>query len=132
MAQKQVVTHIRQLTTVAVPVTDAERALRFYSGILGFEKRRDIPFGQGQRWIEVAPSGAVTTIALAPPGEVAVGVDTGIRLATDDAEASHRELRDHGVRSTTSEVPRGSADVRSLHVPTAYAHVDSGIAPHNG
>jgi catechol 2,3-dioxygenase-like lactoylglutathione lyase family enzyme len=83
-------------------VTDAERALRFYSGILGFEKRRDIPFGQGQRWIEVAPSGAVTTIALAPPARLLSAVDTGIRLATDDAEATHRELRGHGCRSTTS------------------------------
>jgi catechol 2,3-dioxygenase-like lactoylglutathione lyase family enzyme len=117
MAQKQVVTHIRQLTTVAVPVADAERALRFYSGILGFEKRRDIPFGQGQRWIEVAPSRAVTTIALAPPGEVAVGVDTGIRLATDDAEATHRELRDHGVQVDDILKFPGVPPMFSLHDP---------------
>lgn len=96
MAQNQTHTRISRLATVAVPATDPERSLAFYVGRLGFEKRRDIPFGQGQRWIEVAPAGSVTTIALAPPGGVATGVDTGIRLATSDCEADHRDLADHG------------------------------------
>ena len=97
MAQSHPATHIRQLGTIAVPVQDPERALAFYHGILGFEIRRDVPFGQGNRWIEVAPVGAVTTIALAPPGGTATPVDTGIRLTTADCEADHRELRDLGV-----------------------------------
>jgi len=97
MAQSHVTTHIRQVGTVAVPVHDAERALAFYHGTLGFEIRRDVPFGQGNRWIEVAPVGAATTIALAPPGANATAVDTGIRLTTADCEADHRALRDQGV-----------------------------------
>jgi catechol 2,3-dioxygenase-like lactoylglutathione lyase family enzyme len=88
---------IRQLTTVAVPVANPDRALAFYGGVLGFETRRDAYFGEGLRWIEVAPAGATTTIALAPPGTTAMGVDTGIRLACDDAEATHRYLATHGV-----------------------------------
>ena len=47
-------THIREVGTIAVPVTDPERALAFYAGTLGLEVRRDVPFGQGARWIEVA------------------------------------------------------------------------------
>ena len=97
MAQNDVTTHIRQVGTVAVPVHDPERALAFYHGILGFEIRRDVPFGQGNRWIEVAPVGAATTIALAPPGANATAVDTGIRLTTADCEADHRALRELGV-----------------------------------
>ena len=97
MAQQQTAMRINQLTTVAVPVADSERALAFYVGTLGFEIRRDLPFGEGLRWIEVAPPGAGTTIALAPPGGVRTGVDTGIRLGTEDCEADHRELRDRGV-----------------------------------
>ena len=97
MARSPVTTHIRQVGTVAVPVHDPERALAFYHGILGFEIRRDVPFGQGNRWIEVAPVGAATTIALAPPGGTATAVDTGIRLTTADCEADHRALRDQGV-----------------------------------
>ncbi len=90
-------THIREISTVAVPVADPERALAFYVGVLGLEKRRDLPFGQGARWIEVAPAGATTTIALAPPGGGATGVDTGIRLATSDCEAHHGALLARGV-----------------------------------
>jgi catechol 2,3-dioxygenase-like lactoylglutathione lyase family enzyme len=36
-------THITGVGTVGVPVTDQDRALEFYVGKLGFEKRRDIP-----------------------------------------------------------------------------------------
>jgi len=96
MAQSHVATHIRHVSTVAVPVTDADRAIEFYVGTLGLEKRRDVPFGEGSRWVEVAPAGATTTIALAPPGETASGVDTGIRLATGNCEADHRDLRSRG------------------------------------
>ncbi|HEX4661183.1 MAG TPA: VOC family protein, partial [Streptosporangiaceae bacterium] len=60
-------TRITQLRTVGVPVTDQSRALAFYSGTLGLEKRLDAPFGDGRRWIEVAPPGATTTIALVAP-----------------------------------------------------------------
>src|ERR1039457_3859383 len=57
-------TRITRIGTVIVPVSDQERALSFYVETLGFEKRLDAPFGQGGRWIEVAPAGAATTIAL--------------------------------------------------------------------
>jgi catechol 2,3-dioxygenase-like lactoylglutathione lyase family enzyme len=79
--------------TVAVPVSDQERALAFYRETLGFEIRRDVPFGPGDRWIEVGPAGAETTVALPPahPG-VKPGVDTGLRLATADARAAHAAL----------------------------------------
>ena len=90
-------TAITQVGTVGVPSHDQERALAFYVDMLGFQKVRDVPFGQGQRWIEVAPSGGTTTIAITPPGDAPVGVDTGIRLTTDDAEADHAALKAHGV-----------------------------------
>ena len=90
-------THIHDVGSIAVPVADPERALAFYVGALGLEKRRDVPFGQGSRWIVVAPAGATTTIALALPGAGATGIDTGIRLLTGDCEADHRALRGAGV-----------------------------------
>ena len=97
MNDKQTSTQVTGIATVAVPVTNAEHALAFYVGTLGFEKRRDVPFGQGARWIEVAPVGSGTTIALAPPGQTVAGVDTGIRLATGNAAADHAYLREQGV-----------------------------------
>jgi len=82
--------------TVAVPVADQDRALRFYTETLGFETRRVAEFGGGMRWIEVAPEGSTTTIALPPLGDVKPGVDTGIRLVTENAEADHETLRAAG------------------------------------
>lgn len=97
MPESRTRSHISQIATVSVPVADPDRAIDFYVGTLGLEKRRDMPFGQGARWIEVAPSGAATTIALAPPGPKGVGMDTGIRLVTGDCQADHDDLRDRGV-----------------------------------
>ncbi len=55
---------ITDVRTVGVPVSDQDRAIDFYVGTLGFEKRLDVDMGGGRRWIEVAPSGAATSIAL--------------------------------------------------------------------
>ncbi len=91
-------TQITGVGTVGIHVADQARALAFYQDVLGFEVRRDMPFGGGGRWLEVAPPGASTSIALmAAHDQVPVGIDTGIRLFTDDAEADHGALSDHGV-----------------------------------
>lgn len=92
-------TPITDLRTVGVPVTDQDRALAFYVEQLGFEKRLDAPVEEfGGRWIEVAPSGAATTVALVPAHEgVPAGVETGIRLTTPDAATVHADLQTRGV-----------------------------------
>lgn len=92
-------TGITAVRAVGVPVTDQDKALDFYTGTLGMEKRLDTPLPQfGGRWIEVGPPGAPTTIALVPAGEDhPAGVDTGIRLSTPDATALHAELSARGV-----------------------------------
>lgn len=97
MSDHETKTCIMGVATIAVPVTDQARALDFYVGRLGFETRRDVPFGNG-RWIEVAPSGAATTVALVPEHEgVPAGTETGIRLTTANADADHADLLAHGV-----------------------------------
>jgi catechol 2,3-dioxygenase-like lactoylglutathione lyase family enzyme len=91
-------TRISQVGTVGVPTSDQDRALQFYVGTLGFEKRLDAPFGEGLRWVEVAPAGAATSVALLPsPPGTPIGVDTGIRLFSADAEADHAALLKRGV-----------------------------------
>jgi catechol 2,3-dioxygenase-like lactoylglutathione lyase family enzyme len=86
------------ILTVAVPVSDQDRALDFYRGTLGLEVRRDATFGPGLRWVEVAPTGAQTTVALAPRGDAQhAGVETGIRLGTADAASSHAYLKSQHV-----------------------------------
>jgi catechol 2,3-dioxygenase-like lactoylglutathione lyase family enzyme len=86
-------TKISDVGGVAVPVADQERARRFYVEKLGFEVRRDVPMGDGRRWLQVAPPGGRVPVALVAAGEGASdGVDTGITFTTDDAEADHAVL----------------------------------------
>jgi catechol 2,3-dioxygenase-like lactoylglutathione lyase family enzyme len=91
-------TRIIQVSTVGVPVSDQDRALAFYTNTLGFELRMDAVYGPGERWIEVVPPGAATSIALVPARDrTPTGVDTGIRFLTGDAAADHADLLARGV-----------------------------------
>ena len=91
--------NIRRVRTIGVPVTDQERALEFYLGTLGFAKRIDVTLGADLRWIEVAPHGSdgASIALLRATEEAPAGVETGIRLMTEDADASHSEMRSRGV-----------------------------------
>jgi catechol 2,3-dioxygenase-like lactoylglutathione lyase family enzyme len=92
-------TRISKIGTVCIGVSDQDRMIEFYVDALGLEKRVDVPFGNGYRWVEVAPAGADTTIALAPPpeGKPTGNVETGITLQTHDIDAEHAELKARGV-----------------------------------
>ena len=98
MAETKTRTLITQVGTVIVPVSDQDRALEFYTEKLGFEKRGDIPYGDGERWLDVAPPGAATTIAIVPPREgQSAGIETRTAFATEDIDAAHEHLRSQGV-----------------------------------
>lgn len=98
MAQTEARTRITQVGTVIVPVSDQDRALEFYLDKLGFEKRMDMPFGEGDRWVEVAPPEAATTIAIVPPREGdPIGIETNTAFASRDVDADHADLRARGV-----------------------------------
>jgi catechol 2,3-dioxygenase-like lactoylglutathione lyase family enzyme len=100
-------TRISKVGTVVVPISDQERAIEFYVETLGFEKRADVPFGGEYRWVEVAPPGADTTIAIVvpPEGKTAGNAETGIGLNTDDIDAVHADLKARGV-DVDAEVSR--------------------------
>ncbi len=80
------------VTTVAIPVSDQDRSKELYEK-LGFETRFDADLGGGFRWIDLAPPGADTSISLVASGdELPTGIDTGIRLVTNDARGAREEL----------------------------------------
>jgi predicted enzyme related to lactoylglutathione lyase len=86
------------INLVMIPSSDQDRSIEFYEGVLGFEKRTDVPFGGSYRWVEVYPPVGTTGIALAPPREGdPTGVQTGISLTTDDIESTHAQLGSAGV-----------------------------------
>lgn len=98
MAETDTATGITKVGTVMVPVSDQDRAIEFFVEKLGFELRGDIAYGEGNRWVEVAPPGGTTPIALVPPGEgETVGIMTRIGFDTDDVDADHATLRARGV-----------------------------------
>jgi catechol 2,3-dioxygenase-like lactoylglutathione lyase family enzyme len=117
MTETERTTRITQVGTVIIPVSDQERALEFYVGKLGFEKRLDAPFGEGQRWVEVAPPGAATTIALIPAPEGDPG-GIVVSFTTQDADADHAELRARGVEADAEVMRMGE------YVPPMFSFRD--------
>jgi catechol 2,3-dioxygenase-like lactoylglutathione lyase family enzyme len=98
MTDTETRTHISHVGTVMVPVSDQDRAIEFYLDTLGFEKRTDMPFGEGDRWVEVAPAGAATTIALVTPrNEFQPGIMTNVAFSSKDIDADHAGLLAKGV-----------------------------------
>ena len=86
---------ITDVRTVGVPVSDQDRAIDFYVGTLGFEKRLDVRMGKSFRWVTVAAPNASTSVALITrPG---TGTDTGIRFLVPDAETEHTAMRQRGI-----------------------------------
>jgi catechol 2,3-dioxygenase-like lactoylglutathione lyase family enzyme len=104
MSDAEGTTRITRVGTVILPVRDQDRALEFFVSTLGFETRMDGPFGDGQRWIEVAPPGAATTIALVPQGSAA-GIE--VSFATDDAESDHAAMMAKGVEADAQLIRMG-------------------------
>src|SRR3954447_4611494 len=89
---------IDHLGRVMVPVADQDAGIAFYTEKLGFSVLVDVAFGDGDRWVEVAPPGGGASIALVPPrGEYQPGRNTGIALDSSDPRADHAELREKGV-----------------------------------
>lgn len=92
-------TGITSIRAIMVPVEDQDAALAFYTDVVGFEKRSDTPYGEGDRWLEVGPAGGDAVLALVPPQPdrpVARGA-LAVALATDDVDAAHAALRERGV-----------------------------------
>lgn len=87
---------------VGVYVSDQQRALDFFTNKLGFDLIQDEPLGEGRRWIEVAPPGAQTGLALfTPPGmEDRVGTFSPVAFTCEDVRATYEELKARGVEFT--------------------------------
>ena len=89
---------IRKVQLFSIPVTDQDRARSFYVDQLGFDVLVDRPMSPDTRWLQLAPPGAETSVALVtwfdtmPPGSV-----DGTVLETDDLEGDVDRLREQGV-----------------------------------
>lgn len=92
---------ITSFEILSVPVSDQASAKHFYEKILGFQCVRDEPMGPGQRWIQLAPQGCATTIALVTWFEqMRPGGLQGVMLNVTDIALDHAELSARGLSLT--------------------------------
>ena len=102
---------ITELHTIALYVSDQDRAKRFYVDTLGFDLNADQPgLGGIGRWIEVAPQGAQTAFMLADAAgwnkQDRIGSSADVTLRCGDAQALHAELTAKGVQVTEPQTQR--------------------------
>jgi predicted enzyme related to lactoylglutathione lyase len=89
---------ITSFEIVSVPVSDQERAKNFYRDILGFELLREEPMGPGQKWIQLAPEGCSTTVALVTGFDaMKPGGLQGVMLNVTDIDQEHAQLSSRGL-----------------------------------
>ena len=83
--------------SVAVPVSDQDRSKSLLEQ-LGFTVSMDTELRPGFRWIEMnLPAGEASVSLVLTGAELPTGIDTGIRLATDDARAAHAAVEAAGL-----------------------------------
>ncbi len=97
-------------------VDDQQKALDFYTNILGFKKKQDIPVGEF-RWLSVvSPEGGDTELSLEPNANPAAKTfqealfEQGIPITAfevDDLDAEFRRLSDLDVAFTTEPTSAG-------------------------
>ncbi len=91
-------TTVTDIAVAMFSVADQDAAIAFYTTKLGFELRGDDRFGEHgeNRWVEVAPPGSRTRLALNPPMGGTPG-GGGIGVESPDVEAEHARLKALGV-----------------------------------
>jgi catechol 2,3-dioxygenase-like lactoylglutathione lyase family enzyme len=107
-----------KITFTSILVDDQHKALDFYTRVLGFEKKTDIPLGGEHRWLTVVSPEARDGVELVlEPDEhpaahafKAALVQDGIpytSFAVDDVGAEHDRLVGLGVHFTQPPTPMG-------------------------
>ena len=106
-----------RIVVTSVYVDDQDKALRFYTEVLGFVKKAEVPLGE-YRWLTVVAPGDPdgTELLLEPDQHPAAGpfkralMDDGIpftSFAVEDVHAEYERLRSAGVRFTQPPVDMG-------------------------
>ena len=90
------ITHVQ---LISLPVSDQSRARDFYAGVLGFEVVHDLSIGPGERWVQLRPPGAETSVTLVTwfADAMPAGAVRGLVLETDDLDGDVERLARRGV-----------------------------------
>ena len=98
-----------RLELVPVPVTDVDRAKRFYVEQAGFVLDHDHSVSDEIRFVQLTPRGSACSIAIGKGlTDLAPGSLDGLQLVVASAEAARDALRSGGVETTeVQEFPWG-------------------------
>jgi|SRR5579859_2149510 len=89
-----------KLELVAVPVSDVDRAKRFYVEQVGFNLDHDHQVTDELRFVQLTPPGSGCSIAIGTGiTEAAPGSVMGLQLVVSDIERAHAELTERGVEA---------------------------------
>ncbi|MGY1733896.1 VOC family protein [Geodermatophilus sp. SYSU D01045] len=99
-----------KLELVAVPVSDVDRAIAFYTEGAGFHLDHDHRVSDEVRFVQLTPPGSACSIAIGTGLlDVPPGAAQGLQLVVDDVEVAHKELTERGVEvSEVQHLPWGS------------------------
>jgi catechol 2,3-dioxygenase-like lactoylglutathione lyase family enzyme len=90
-----------KLEVVPVPVTDVDRAKRFYAEQVGFVVDLDTRISGGVRLVQLTPPGSGCSIHLSTGIlDVPPGILEGLQIVVPDIEAARAELVERGVEAS--------------------------------
>jgi catechol 2,3-dioxygenase-like lactoylglutathione lyase family enzyme len=90
-----------KLEVVPIPVSDVDRAKRFYSELVGFVVDLDTRISDEMRLVQLTPSGSGCSIHLSTGIlDVPPGVLEGLQLVVSDIETARAELVERGVEAS--------------------------------
>jgi predicted enzyme related to lactoylglutathione lyase len=87
---------LRHVKFAHLPVSDLDRAIRFYVDRVGLALETDAPY-PGWRWVELAIPGAATKLLLTQRANDAPSAEPDMILVADDVAAEYERLKANGV-----------------------------------
>ena len=110
-----------KIKLTSVFVDDQEAALKFYTDVLGFEKKQDFPVGQSKWLTVVSPEEPEGTELLLEPSDNSAAMEfkksifeqgiAAAAFAVDDIQAEHERLKELGVEFIMGPTEMGSTTV---------------------
>jgi lactoylglutathione lyase len=99
-----------------LPVSNQDRALRFYTETLGLRVAQDSPYQEDWRWISLEIPGAQTKILFSRRSDEAESNAPSLLIDVDDVHESYEELKSKGVTFTQTPTtsPWGSGEEYAL------------------
>ena len=99
-----------RLELVQVPVSDVDRAKRFYTDQVGFVADHDHQVTDELRFVQLTPPGSACSIAMGTGvGDMEPGSQRGLQMVVPDVHAARAELAERGIDVSEVQVfPWGS------------------------